>query len=65
MTWKFVGDKKGLEPLTGLPVEASDKDFTARREAYDAFNGAGAFEAAKKLYEHIPEGKAAPAAQED
>lgn len=36
MTWKFVGEKKGLEPLPGLPLEASDAEWKDALTAYEA-----------------------------
>jgi len=36
MTWKFVGSEKGLEPLPGIPLEASDSDFEAAVAVYEA-----------------------------
>jgi len=67
--YRFTGKNANgdpVEPLPGLPLEAADKDFNACRDAYDAFNGQGAFEAVKKsgLYQHTPDAKA-PASQED
>ncbi len=34
--WRFVGDEKGLEPIPGLPLEASDEDFAAAVAVYEA-----------------------------
>lgn len=55
MTWKFVGDKKGLEPLPGLPLASSDiewKDAMAVYEANASEPGAGKAVEASGLYQH-------------
>lgn len=53
--WRFVGDQKGLEPLPGIPLEASDEDFEAAVKAYEASFGdetAGSVKTSG-LYEHV------------
>lgn len=53
--WRFVGDQKGLEPIPGLPLEASDEDFEAAVALYEAQfgpEGAGSV-AASGLYKHV------------
>lgn len=52
--WKFVGDKKGLEPLPGLPLEASDAEWKARMDEYEANGHPEARKAieASGLYQH-------------
>lgn len=37
--WKFVGDEKGLEPIPGIPTEASDEEFEAAVKKYEARYG--------------------------
>lgn len=54
MTWKFVGEKKGLEPLPGLPLEASDAEWKDAMDAYEANGHEGQRKAveASGLYRH-------------
>ena len=55
----------GLEPLPGLPLEASDADFKKAVEAYEAEReGAKGSVAKSGIYEHVEDKKAASAAEE-
>lgn len=61
MTWKFVGNLKGLEPLPGLPLEATDAEWRDAMAVYEANGHEGERKAveASGLYLHTE--KAAPA----
>jgi len=61
MSWYFVGDKDGKEPLPGIPLVCSDEEFEAATGAYEAHFGTEAKGSVKKtgLYKHM---KDAPAA---
>ena len=66
--YRFTGkDKNGtaVEPLPGLPLEASDRDFNEALREYEAQHGEGSANAVRKsdLYEHIKD--EAPAKAED
>lgn len=63
MTWKFVGHEKGLEPLPGLPLVATDVDFDEALKTYEALNGDGASAAVKAsgLYQQTKEAATGPA----
>lgn len=41
--WRFVGDKKGLEPLPGLPLEAPDEEFEEAVKRFEAQFGDRSF----------------------
>lgn len=36
MAWKFIGDQRGLEPLPGIPLLATDREFKAAVDIYEA-----------------------------
>jgi hypothetical protein len=62
MTYRFTGkDKKGnaVEPLPGLPLEASDRDFNEALREREAVEGEGFANAVRNggLYEHVREEK--------
>lgn len=64
MTYRFTGkDKNGnpVEPLPGVPLEASDKDFNERLRELEEREGEGFASAvrASGLYEHVREEKPA------
>lgn len=63
--WKFVGEKKGLEPLPGLPLAADDAEWKEALALYAANAGdPGAAKAveASGLYQHVSDkAPAAPA----
>jgi len=66
MTWKFVGDKKGLMPLAGVPLEATDAEFNAAMKDYEALHGDGSAAAVKAsgLYENTKEAASTPAKED-
>lgn len=62
MTYRFTGkDKSGnaVEPLPGIPLEASDKDFNEALHEREASEGEGFASAVRSsgLYEHVREEK--------
>lgn len=52
--WRFVGQEQGKLPIPGLPLEASDDDFEAAVERYEARFGPEGKGAVKRsgLYRH-------------
>lgn len=70
MTYRFTGKNKdgvAVEPLPGLPLEASDRDFNEALREYAAFTGdedAPAAVKASGLYEHVNEAATTPARKE-
>jgi hypothetical protein len=34
--WRFVGAEKGMGPIPGIPLEASDEDFESAVNAYES-----------------------------
>lgn len=57
MTYRFTGKNKSgdaVEPLPGLPLEASDKDFNEALREREAVEGEGYAAAVRSggLYEH-------------
>jgi hypothetical protein len=34
--WRFVGAEKGMDPIPGIPLDASDEVFEAAVNAYEA-----------------------------
>lgn len=62
--WRFVGNQKGLEPIPGLPLEASDEDFEAAVQVYEAqFSDPAAIGSVKAsgLYKHSNDRRREPA----
>lgn len=57
MSWKFTGnDKNGteVEPIPGLPFEATDEAFESALKRYEQqYPGGAAAVKASGLYEHI------------
>lgn len=51
--YKFIGEEKGLEPIPGLPLEASDEEFEAAVAVYEAQFGAPGSVKACGLYQQI------------
>ena len=39
MTWRFVGDERGVLPIPGIPLECSDEEFDAAVTRYEARYG--------------------------
>lgn len=62
MTYRFTGKNKSgdaVEPLPGLPLEASDKDFNEALREREAAEGEGFAAAVRSsgMYEHVREEK--------
>lgn len=61
MAWKFVSTE--WQPLPGIPLEATDKDFDAAVEQYEAQFGPDGKGSVKKsgLYKHVAADQLTPA----